>query len=268
MWPFTAQGERGLGAEVEEESQLAAGQCSRKWRTFLRFATLATMPDGPSPTAEPGAERPLRRDAERNRRRILDAAAEVFAERGLSATMDDVAHHAGVGVGTVYRRFPDKDELIDALFVDGIDAMAALAREGLAIEDPWEGLVWFMEQALAAQADDRGLKELLFGAVRGHGAIRHARESMAPVVIALVERARGSGLRDDVQGVDVAVIQLMLGGVLDFARDVEPDLWKRYLAIVLDGLRAQRDQATPLPVRELDEDELERAMALWRAPRR
>jgi AcrR family transcriptional regulator len=216
-----------------------------------------------------GAERPLRRDAERNRRRILDAAAAVFAERGLGVTMDDIADRAGVGVGTVYRRFPDKQELIDALFVDRIDAMARLAEEGLAHEDPWEGFVWFMEQALAAQAQDTGLKQLLFGGPSGLVRVAHARERMAPRVIALVDRARESGaLRDDVRGVDTPLLQLMLGTVLDFSRDVEPELWRRFLAIVLDGLRARRDDATPLPVPELDEDQLDRAMSAWREPPR
>ena len=85
-------------------------------------------------------ERPLRKDAERNRQRILEAAGELFAERGLGVTLDDVAHHAGVGVGTVYRRFPDKEVLIDALFEQRIEAIATIASEALEIEDPWDGV--------------------------------------------------------------------------------------------------------------------------------
>jgi len=222
-----------------------------------------------APTPPPDAARPLRRDAERNRRRILDAAAAVFAERGLGVTMDDIAHRAGVGVGTVYRRFPDKEELIDALFVERIEALAALAEQGLAHEDPWEGLVHFMEQGLLEQARDRGLKELVLGAARGHGPTGHARQRLAPIVTALFERARASGqLRDDVEGVDTPVLHLMLGSVLDFSREVEPELWRRFLVIVLDGLRARRDGPTPLPVPALDDDQLAQAMAGWRAPRR
>ena len=75
-------------------------------------------------------ERPLRADAERNRRRILAAAAEVFADRGLDVSLDDIAAAAGVGVGTVYRRFPNKDSLIDALFEEKMGRVIALAREG------------------------------------------------------------------------------------------------------------------------------------------
>src|ERR1700730_5924231 len=90
-------------------------------------------------------DRPLRRDAERNRQRILAAAAEVFTERGLDATLDDVARAAGVGVGTVYRRFPDKDSLVSELFRDRIDALVTVAEEACESADPWRGLVDFLE---------------------------------------------------------------------------------------------------------------------------
>ncbi|MDO8211268.1 TetR/AcrR family transcriptional regulator [Conexibacter sp. CPCC 206217] len=213
--------------------------------------------------------KPLRRDAERNLRRILDAAREVFAARGLGVTMDDVAHHAGVGVGTVYRRFANKEELIDALFEDRIEAMAELARQGLAYDDAWDGLVWFMEQTLIAQAEDRGLKELLFDTAHGQHRVAHARDTMAPIVVELVDRARAAGrLRDDVEGRDTPLLQLMLGTVLDFSREIEPELWRRYLAIVLDGLRARRDGHSQLPVAALDEAQLDVAMADWKAPPR
>src|ERR687889_852635 len=98
--------------------------------------------------------RPLRADAERNRARILAAASEVFAERGLDVSLDDIAAHAGVGVGTVYRRFPDKDALIDALFEDKIADVERVAREALEIEDPWEGFETFMRAVCRLQAED------------------------------------------------------------------------------------------------------------------
>ncbi len=93
------------------------------------------------------AERPLRRDAERNRRLILDAARELFEQRGLGVTLNDIAHHAGVGVGTVYRRFPDKEQLIDALLEDRIADLVGSAREGALDPDPWHGLTTFLERS-------------------------------------------------------------------------------------------------------------------------
>src|ERR687886_739122 len=165
--------------------------------------------------------RPLRADAERNRARILAAAAEVFAERGLDVSLDDIAAHAGVGVGTVYRRFPDKDALIDALFEEGIAGIAAAARRGLEVEDPWEGLVGFLREVNGQQAGNRGLKELLLSRGRGRERVERARDSIAPIAIQLVRRAQESGqLREDLGPFDVPLLNLMIGAVADATRDV------------------------------------------------
>jgi AcrR family transcriptional regulator len=205
------------------------------------------MPVSETPTAE-CAERPLRRDAERNRQRILQAAGELFAERGLGVTLDDVAHHAGVGVGTVYRRFPDKEGLIDALFEQRIEVVCALAAEALDHDDPWEALVFFLERGLERQACDRGLKELLASSVHGRGGVRAAREHLRALVTAIFDRAKEAGvLRADAAPQDAPLIMMMLGGIIDRTRDVEPDLWRRYLGLVLDGLRPARDAPTALP---------------------
>src|SRR5687767_9677648 len=94
-------------------------------------------------TAPRADARPLRADAERNRQRIVAAAAALFAERGVDVSMDDIAAAAGVGIGTIYRRFPDREALIEALFEDKIARMAAMARGALEIEDPWEAFETF-----------------------------------------------------------------------------------------------------------------------------
>jgi AcrR family transcriptional regulator len=207
--------------------------------------------------------RPLRADAERNRRRILAAAAEVFAKRGLDAGLDEIARHAGVGTGTVYRRFPDKALLIDALFENRMDALLELADAGLAIEDPWTGLVHFLESAIEMQQADRGLKELLFGqACAGHGStgVRFASkmEALLPKVTAIVDRAQASGqLRADASVTDLAVIQFMLYGVGAFAAAVQPDLWRRQLGLLLDGLRADRGTPSALASAALTLEQLE-----------
>src|SRR3954451_17660303 len=86
------------------------------------------------------AEQPLRKDAERNRQRVLEAARELFAARGLGVTLNDVAHHAGVGVGTVYRRFPDKEMLIDTLLQEHLDEWQRIYDEGLDDPDPWHAV--------------------------------------------------------------------------------------------------------------------------------
>jgi AcrR family transcriptional regulator len=210
------------------------------------------------------AARPLRRDAERNRHRILEAAAEAFAERGLTITMDDIAERAGVGVGTVYRRFPQKELLIEALFEERVGELVAMAERALEEDDPWEALVGFLERAQALQATNRGLKELVLSTTHGRERVACVRERLAPLADALVERAQASGqLRPDVDGTDLPIIQVMLGAVVDVTRDVAPDTWRRMLAIVVDGLRAH-DPHTPLPAAALDSDQIVHAMRSWR----
>lgn len=179
----------------------------------------------------------LRADAERNRQRLLAAAREVFAEYGLDVTLDDIARHAGVGVGTAYRRFPNKDALIDELLVEQVEAMSALAARQLEAEDPVAGLRGYLEDALALQVKDRGLKQVLFAHGRGQQRVEQARQKLGPAVVALVERAKASGdLRDDVLASDIALITVMLTVAVDFGRDYEPYLYRRYLDSLLRGL--------------------------------
>jgi AcrR family transcriptional regulator len=214
-------------------------------------------------------QRPLRADAARNRARLLAAARAVFAERGLDATMDEVARRAGVGVGTAYRRFRNRDDLIAALFEERLDEFMGILDETLAEADPWRALTDFLERSMEMQAEDRGFKELLLQSAEGPERMRRFRAQIRPLVEELLRRAEDAGeLRADVDGRDVLVISLMVGAVADFASDVEPELWRRSLALLLDGLRAQRTAATPLPVGPLDIEQADLAMAAWRPGRR
>ena len=192
--------------------------------------------------------RPLRRDAERNRQEILLAARAAFAERGVEVTLDEIAQRAGVGVGTVYRRYANKDELIDELYEDIVAEIATFAEAALAQADPWKGLTDFLEQSLARQANNLALKDLLPGGCqRGQERVARARERVRPLVSELFERAKQSGrLRPDVTETDIATIHMMLGAVIDSTRTTEPDAWRRYLGIVLDGLRTRRNAPTHL----------------------
>lgn len=201
--------------------------------------------------------RPLRRDAERNRQRILHAAAEVFTARGLQASLDDVARHAGVGVGTVYRRFPDKESLAEALFEERIGAMAALAEKAVAEPDSWAGLVSFLEAACTQLATDRGLHEILMYATHGRDRVDSGRNRMAPLVTALVERAKRDGhLRADVQATDMLFIEFMISAAARYAEPVNAEIWRRYLALITDSLRPERASTTPLPEPALRPDEM------------
>ena len=217
--------------------------------------------NGPGPVECAQPTRPLRRDAERNRQRILKAALEVFTERGLDASLDEVARHAGVGVGTVYRRFRTKEELVQTLFVDRIEEVAALAEEATRAADPWSGLACFMEQAATILAEDTGLRQMLMFATYGGDRVRYARQRNAPLVTKLVERAQAAGqLRSDLRPTDIPFIVFVLTDAAQFARRVNPDIWRRYLTLILDGLRPGREGVSPLPVPALRPDEFEMTM--------
>ena len=205
--------------------------------------------------------RPLRRDAERNRQRILTAAAEVFNERGLEVSLDEIARHAGVGVGTVYRRFRTKDELIEALFMDRLDMVAALGEEAFASPDPWSGLVSFMERMAEIMAGNLGLRQMLMLGTYGRDLVAVARQRNAPMIERLVERAQAAGqLRADIRQTDVPFIVFVLTEATQLSRAVNPEIWRRYLTLILDGMRPARDGVTPLPVPAMLPEEMEKSM--------
>ena len=209
--------------------------------------------------ARPG--RLLRADAERNRQRILAAAAELFTERGLEPSLDDVARHAGVGVGTVYRRFPDKASLADALFDERIDALVALAEQAQAEPDAWAALVSFLERSGEMLVSNRGLRQILMFAAEGHDRGICARDRMRPAIESLIERAQADGqVRADLRPTDVPMIEFMVAAAAEYAWQVRPTVWRRYLALILDALRPASASGHPLPEPELSPDEMAEVM--------
>jgi AcrR family transcriptional regulator len=218
-------------------------------------------PGEPGPEEAGPGGRPLRRDAARNRQRILAAASEAFNDLGLEASLDEVARRAGVGVGTVYRRFPAKEDLIEALFVDRIESVATLAEEAAQAADPWTGLVDFMIRAAEMMADDRGLRQMMMYASYGRDKTWYARQRNAPLVTRLVERAKAAGqLRADLEPTDIPFIVFVMTDAAQFARQASPEIWRRYLTLVLDGLRPGREGVTPLPVPALSPEEFATAV--------
>ena len=192
-------------------------------------------------------ERPLRADAERNRAKILHAAAQVFAEQGLDATLDEVAAAAGVGVGTVYRRFPDKDSLIGALFDDAVDDIANLASAASNHGNSWQALVWFLEEALQRQCANRGLRDVVIGSTYAVDRMEQAKCRITPAIGLLVERAQRDGfLREDVMTADFPIMEMMISFLGNMTATVAPDLWRRYLTIMLDGLVVSRTAPSAL----------------------
>jgi AcrR family transcriptional regulator len=183
--------------------------------------------------------RPLRADARRNRQKLLEAAHAVFAEHGREAQIDDIARRAKVGVGTVYRHFPTKDDLIRALMSDTFDRLAEEARRELAsIEDPWEAFSRFLWMAGENISSDRALMEAMSAQAEMVPDDCPGQHALRDITGQLMRRAQQAGqLRPDAVVDDIPM--LMCGVGTATMRKHESALsWRRHLAIVLDGLRA------------------------------
>lgn len=203
----------------------------------------------------------MRADAERNRLRILDAAAEVFAERGLHASLDEVADRAGVGVGTVYRRFADREALVNALFEARVEEFLDLVAEAHGNPDPWEGLKVLLERGAEFHGRNRALKELMFSAPAGREWVDRARARMRPLTRGLVQAAKAQGkLRPDLHTFDVPMTMLMLASAIEVTKDTDPDYWRRLLGVVLDGLATSREEPTALDAEPFTLEKFTQAM--------
>lgn len=194
-------------------------------------------------------ERTLRADARRNRELILEAARARFAAQGLEAQIDDIAQDAGVGVGTVYRHFPTKEDLVEALAIARFSTLAELAREAIAEPDPWRAFSEYMRRSAELQAQDLALSEAM-ASRPGMMAMAAEGAGMPELMEELVERAKKGGVvRADADWQDVPMMICGLGRITQAAEaEAVPFMnWERLLALLLDGIRAPG--ATPLPKR-------------------
>jgi AcrR family transcriptional regulator len=197
-----------------------------------------------SPGSATPSPRPLRRDAAQNRDRLLAAASHVFAEQGLEAGVADIAQEAGVGMGTLYRRFPTKDALIDALVQDVLQAIIGLASE--ASQQPaGRGLEQFLWQSSAYQATHRGCLPRLWST--DHELIQTARRLIATL---LQEAKNHHRVRDELTNTDVTVLMWSIRGILETTGDLAPDAWQRHLELLIAGLRPTNQQLSHPPIRQ------------------
>jgi AcrR family transcriptional regulator len=195
-----------------------------------------------------GVVRALRADARRNRTAIIAAAKRLFADEGLDAQMPDVAQAAKVGVGTVYRHFPTKEDLIAALAGDRFERLAEKAREGIEAEDPWEGLCDFIRFSAEIQAEDRGLCEVMGSRPEVMAASAYA-VGLDKLCDKLVKRAQRSGeLRNDLDWEDIPMIACSLGRITAAEAGPAVGRWPRLVEIVIDGLRAPGSSKLPKPL--------------------
>jgi AcrR family transcriptional regulator len=204
------------------------------------------MTSSPPPRPSDGAG--LRVDAERNRRRIVAAAREAFAELGLDVPMEDIARRAGVGVGTLYRRYPTRADLIAAAFETKMSAYADAAQQALADPDPWRGFCNYVEQICAMQADDRGFTTVLtmtFPTAKQFEVDRH--RAFADFTT-LIDRAKAARkLRTDFVAEDMPMFLMANAGVLTATADAAPETWRRLVGYLLQACAAPAAQPLPDP---------------------
>ena len=204
-----------------------------------------------------------RRDAQRNRERLVAAGRAVFTEQGVDASLEEIARRAGVGIGTLYRHFPSREALVAAIFEERIGEVLAAAERAAAAEDAWQGLVGFLEQALQLQADHLALRQLVLRYPQGDAKAAAARRKIHGLLEELVERARDQGaVRADLNVADLVLVIWSFGPLLEATAGTAPQAWRRHLRIVLDGLRPEA--ATPQTVRPLTRRQLDAAMQTLR----
>jgi AcrR family transcriptional regulator len=184
----------------------------------------------------PDRDRRLRRDARANRERLLGAARVVLRERGADAPLEAIAREARVGIGTLYRHFPDRSALLEALAEEHVGHLVSIV-EALDDVDGWDALVSFVEQVAALQEENIELRGALLQAAPS-ARLDDARRRLRTLVERLLVRARASGLRDDFAYGDLITLVWSVGRVVEATAGVAPGAWRRHLAFALDGLRA------------------------------
>jgi len=205
----------------------------------------ACSPPGPGAPGS-GCARGLRADAARNRAAILAVARDVFAEQGLEAPLEVIAARAGVGIATLYRRFPTREKLVAAALVEKVAQYAQAAEQALEVPDPWAGFAGFVQRICELQACDRGLGDLLSMTLSAGEQVEQLRRTANENVITLIERAKASGtLRDDFVGEDLLLLLIATAAVMQVTRADAPDAWRRFVALALDAFSSHDSPGLP-----------------------
>jgi AcrR family transcriptional regulator len=206
----------------------------------------------------------LRRDAARNRDKLIDAAQAVFAEQGLDVSLDAVADRACVGIATLYRRFPTRDALIAAALEDRMAEYVRAAERALDEPDPWTGFTGFVEHICEMQAADRGVGDVFTRTLPAAPVLEEQRERGYEVVVRLVERAKLAGrLRPDVTPEDLPLLLMANAGVVEATGEAAPVASRRFVGLMLEAFRVDGATVIAPPV-----DPRDMYRALRRAGRR
>jgi AcrR family transcriptional regulator len=212
-----------------------------------------------------GEQQGQRSHARRNHELLVVTAREVFAERGVDASLEEIARRAGVGIGTLYRHFATRDALVEAVFERRIGDFAAIAERAAAEPDAWLAFVGFLEGTLELQAGDRLLKDVFLRFPPGTGRSERARDELRRLAGEVLERAYDGGLREGFTLADLSLLIWSFAPVIDATAEVAPNAWRRHLHWLLDGLRSE--SATPQVEPPLTQEQLSAAIQALRAQR-
>jgi len=202
--------------------------------------------------------RPLRQDAARNRERLVLAAREVFRKKGVAAPLEEIAREAGLAIGTLYNRFPSRDELVEAALCPLAQQAVDEAEQAASLGDPWQAFATYLENTCALFAAARAYADIYRYQVPPTPGIAAAQRRLFAIKAEIMARAKEAGvLRADVKSADIAIMVWSVAGAIDATREIAPDAWRRHLALLLDGLRPEG--AHPLPVPPLTARQLRNA---------
>jgi AcrR family transcriptional regulator len=203
--------------------------------------------------------RPLRRDAQKRHDRLLAAARREFAARGVDASLEGIAREANVAIGTLYRHFPTRLDLLLAALEPQLREFADGSKKALGIDDPWEAFVYYLENLFGVQAGDRGFNDFLSRRFPGSADTERIHDEMCRQIEEVLTRAQEAGsVRPDITLADIVNLIWSNGQMLDATSTTAPNAWRRHLYLMLDAYRA--DRAHPIPEPPMTEKQLYDAM--------
>jgi AcrR family transcriptional regulator len=191
---------------------------------------------------------PRRRDAQERRDKLLAAARREFAAHGVDASLEKIARDAGVAIGTLYRHFPTRLDLLMAAFKPRLQEFLDGAKKALEIDDPWEGFVYYLENLFGMQVGDRGFNDFLSRRFTDSAETERIHDQMCRQIEDVLARAQEAGeARPDITQADIVNLIWANGRIIDATSTTAPNAWRRYLYLMLDAYRAERAHSLPEP---------------------
>lgn len=201
----------------------------------------------------------MRRDARESRDKLLAAAQAEFAARGVDASLEKIARDAGVSIGTLYRHFPARLDLLVAALKPRLDTFLDGAQRAMELDDPWEAFVSYLENLFGTQVGDRGFSDFLSRRFTDSAETERIHDEMCQQIEDVLTRAQDAGAaRPDIAQADIVNLIWANGRIIDATATTAPDAWRRQLHLMLDAYRAER--AHPIAEPPMTSDQLYDAM--------